>query len=127
MGRPDILFADDDADLLALGITALRQAGYDPLPAISGDVALILLEQDLPFELVITDIVMPGQLDGFALARRARVLRPGLRVIYTTGFAGVASIRAPGAPFGDVLAKPWRIEHLLAAVRRAMPVARSIV
>ena len=120
MSQPDILLVDDDEDILEVGIAALRAAGFEPLPAISADVALVLLEEGLNFELLITDVVMPGTLDGFALARRARDLRPGLRIIYTTGYAGAASIRSPGAPFGETLVKPWRIDDLVGAARRAL-------
>ncbi len=125
MHRPDILLVDDDDDILDIGIAALRAAGFEPLPAISADVALILLEQGLPFDLLITDVVMPGMLDGFALARRARDLLPALRIIYTTGYAGSASVRAPGAPFGETLVKPWRINDLVAAAQRAMRYSRK--
>jgi CheY-like chemotaxis protein len=120
MSRPDILLVDDEPDILEFGVAFLRAAGYQPLSAVSGDVALILLEQGLPFELLITDVMMPGTLDGFALARHALAFRPNLRVIYTTGFSSAANVRARGAPFGDVLTKPWQVADFMAAVRRAM-------
>jgi DNA-binding NtrC family response regulator len=120
MSQPDVILVDDEHEILEIGAAALRGAGYEVLPAISGDVALILIEQGLPFELLITDIVMPGTLDGFALARKARDLRPGIKVIYSTGFSGAASIRSRGAPYGDMLVKPWRVDDLVNAVRLAL-------
>jgi DNA-binding NtrC family response regulator len=120
MKHPDILLVDDDEDVLEVGITALREAGFEPLPAISGDVALVLLEQGLPFELLITDVVMPGALDGYALARHAQGLRPDLRVLYTTGYAGMVTFPVPGAPHGETLVKPWSIDDLVAAAQRAL-------
>ena len=120
MSAPDILLVDDDRAILDLGVTLLREAGFAPVPAISGDIAMILLAEGLPFELLITDVIMPGALDGYALARHALRLRPRLRIIYTTGFSTAASIRGRGAPFGDVLPKPWRSADFIAAVTRVM-------
>ncbi len=120
MPEPEILLVDDERDILELGLVALREAGYAVQGAPSGDIALVLMEQGLPFRLLVTDIVMPGLLDGYALARRARQLRPALRVIYSTGFSRVASIRAPGAPMGETLQKPWRPHELLRLVQQVL-------
>lgn len=116
MEPPGILFVDDCEDVLDLAAFALREAGLNVMTALSGDVALILLEQQVPFRLLITDVVMPGFLDGFALARRAREFLPEIRVIYTTGYREIASVRSRGAPFGDVLAKPWSPAALVGLV-----------
>lgn len=116
MGHPEILLVDDEEDVLGIAAEILRQAGYRLQTATSGDVALIMLQQGLPFRLLITDIVLPGLLDGFALARRARELRPDIPIIYTTAYLPVAQVRARGAPYGETLAKPWRAEALLAMV-----------
>jgi two-component SAPR family response regulator len=70
----------------------------------------------LPFQLLITDIAMPGLLDCYALARKARELRPEMQIIYMTGFAGMANIRSRGAPYGQTIIKPWTTQVLLAAV-----------
>jgi DNA-binding NtrC family response regulator len=116
MVDPEILLVDDERDILEIGVMALREAGYAVQPASNGDIALVLIEQGVHFRLLITDIVMPGVLDGFALARRARDVDPSLPIIYTTGFARVASVRSPGAPWGDTLQKPWRPSELVKLV-----------
>ncbi|MDB5405948.1 MAG: hybrid sensor histidine kinase/response regulator [Rhodospirillales bacterium] len=116
MGQPAILFVDDCEDVLELAALALNEAGFDVMTAVSGDVALILLEQRVPFRLLITDIVMPGFLDGFALARKAREYLPDIRVIYTTGYREIANVRSRGAPFGEILAKPWSPRALVELV-----------
>jgi len=116
MAGPEILFVDDERDILLMGADALREAGYVVQPAANADIALVLIEQGLAFSLLVTDIVMPGVLDGFALARRARELHPELRIIYTTGFSRVAAIRSPGAPYGSTLFKPWKPSELLRTV-----------
>src|ERR1700691_5972878 len=116
MAGPEILYVDDERDILLMGAEALREAGYGVQPAANADIALVLIEQGLAFSLLITDIVMPGVLDGFALARRARELNPELRIVYTTGFSRVAAIRSPGAPFASTLFKPWKPSELLRIV-----------
>jgi DNA-binding response OmpR family regulator len=116
MREPQILLVDDERDILEMGAMILREAGYKVQPAPSGDIAMVLIEQGLPFRLLITDIVMPGELDGYTLARRARERHSILPIIYTTGFARVASVRAAGAPWGDTLQKPWRPSDLLKLV-----------
>jgi CheY-like chemotaxis protein len=121
MATPEILLVDDERDILELGALALREAGYEVQPAANGDIALVLMEQGLSFRLLITDVVMPGVLDGYALARRARELDPALPIIYMTGFSHVAAIRSPGAPHGDTLHKPWKPSELLRLVGIVLP------
>jgi CheY-like chemotaxis protein len=116
MVHPDILLVDDEEDVLRIAGEILREAGYRSQPAISGDVALIMLQQGLRFRLLITDIILPGVLDGFALARRAREFCPGIPIIYSTGYCSAAQCRARSAPHGETLVKPWGAEALLALV-----------
>jgi CheY-like chemotaxis protein len=120
MAQSQILLVDDNQEILNLLAKILREEGYLTQPAISGDVALVLLQQRVPFQLLITDIVFPGLLDGFALARRAREFCPGIPIIYSTGYVQAAHIRANGAPYGEILAKPWTVEALLMKVSAAL-------
>jgi DNA-binding NtrC family response regulator len=122
MPAAEILLVDDERDILELAAGALREAGYRVQPAANGDIALVLIEQGVPFRLLVTDIVMPGLLDGYALARRARELCPALRVIYSTGFSNVAAIRSTGAPLGETLRKPWKPSELLHLVGKVLPI-----
>jgi CheY-like chemotaxis protein len=114
-----ILLVDDEQDILDLGLTILQDAGFETVSAVNGDIAEILLEQGIPFDVLVTDIVFPGILDGFSLARRAKQLQPKIRIVYTTGFGATANVRSRGAPFGEVLTKPWRPTDLLHCVRFA--------
>jgi DNA-binding NtrC family response regulator len=120
MCQSRVLLVDDDEPLLGALTDFLRAEGYLAQPANSGDVALVLLQQRVPFRLLITDIVLPGLLDGFALARHAREFCPSIPVIYTTGYVPVAHIRAHGAPYGEMLVKPYRVETFLMAVTTAL-------
>lgn len=120
MGQSQVLLVDDDQALLDALTETLRAEGYLAQPAVSGDVALVLLQQRVPFRLLITDIVLPGLLDGFALARRAREFCPGILIIYSTGYVQVAHIRGPGAPYGEMLVKPWKVDTMLMAISSAL-------
>lgn len=120
MAQSRVLLVDDDKTLLRSFTETLHAEGYLAQPAVSGDVALVMLQQGVPFELLITDIVLPGVLDGFALARHAREFCPGIPIIYSTGYVPVAHIRRPGAPYGEMLVKPWKFEAMLTAVSTAL-------
>ena len=116
MDHPDILLVDDDQHVLHVTTEILRQAGYRIQSVMSADIALVLLREGLPFRLLITDVVLPGMLDGYALARMARDLSPGIPIIYLTGYPPVAEVRGRGAPHGKTLVKPVRAEDLCKAV-----------
>src|SRR6476646_9645635 len=120
MSGADILFVEDDQEILDLWIPVLRDEGYEATPALNADIAVSLLEQGLPFRLLITDIVLPGRRDGFALARHAKELRPQIEIIYATGFPLVAGIRSRGAPWGRTLMKPYGRADLLKVVESVL-------
>jgi DNA-binding response OmpR family regulator len=120
MGYVEILFVEDDPAVLEIGVEFLREAGYDAVTAVNADIAVILLEQGLPFRLLITDIVLPGRLDGFALARRAKEIQPKIEIVYATGFPDVAGVRSRGAPWGRTLLKPFGRDDLIKTVEAVL-------
>jgi CheY-like chemotaxis protein len=120
MAGPPILLVDDDRLLLSAFAETLQAQGYPVQVATSGDIALVLLNQGVPFRLLITDIFMPGLLDGYALARHARVLFPRIPIVYTTGYPQVAHIRGYSAPYGTILVKPFENNAILVTISAAM-------
>ena len=114
-----ILVVEDDDDVRQFAVNVLRDRGFHVIEAVNGGVALVLLEQDLPIELLFTDIVMPGEPDGVALAERAKELRPNLQVLYTTGFAGASRFHRH-AIHGKVLGKPYRSRQLTSEVEQLL-------
>lgn len=114
--RPTILVADDEFDILDLMATLLQSAGYDVLPAAHVDDALTILEKSLNVDLLVTDIVFPGERNGFALAQLAREMRPGLKLLYTTGFFAISDPEAMPVVPAPLLRKPFRAEQLTAEV-----------
>jgi signal transduction histidine kinase/CheY-like chemotaxis protein len=107
-----ILLVDDNQAIQASGRALLEQMGHTVLTAASADEALdILSGRDGGIALVITDVVMPGALDGIGLARTIRATWPALPVVLATGFA----VEETGTGF-PVLRKPYSLEQLQAAV-----------
>ncbi|HEV8030702.1 MAG TPA: response regulator [Stellaceae bacterium] len=113
-----ILVVEDDRDVRELAITVLEAAGHRVLEAASGDDAyrLLLAHPDLRIDLLFTDIVMPGRLDGIDLGNEARTLRPQLKVLYATGFANLVREHREEELRGLVLTKPYRPGELLRAI-----------
>jgi CheY-like chemotaxis protein len=113
-----VLIVEDDRLVRELALTVLEEAGYRVLEAASGDDAyhLFLTHPDLQVDVLFTDVVMPGQLDGIDLANAARALRPGLRVLFATGFANLARDNRDSQMRGPVLRKPYRASELCRTV-----------
>ena len=86
---PNILFVDDDPSMRKLVQRVLERGGYFVHAVPTAEVALVILTEDVPFDLLITDVVMPGGMNGFDLADKAKKLRPELRVLYLTGFVNL--------------------------------------
>src|SRR5436305_10390604 len=105
-----ILIVEDDPEIREIAITVLEGAGYHILEAPSGDAAhrLLLAHPELAIDVLFTDVVMPGRLDGIDLADAARELRPGLQVLFATGFANLVRDNRDIEIRGPVLRKPYR-------------------
>jgi two-component system, cell cycle response regulator CpdR len=111
-----ILLAEDDESMRVYLARALERTGYHVTAVDNGAAALPLLESE-PFDLLLTDIVMP-ELDGIELAQRAAELVPDIRVMFITGFAAVALKAGRKAPEAKVLSKPFHLKDLVLEVER---------
>ncbi|MBV8776755.1 MAG: PAS domain-containing protein [Alphaproteobacteria bacterium] len=112
-----VFVVEDDADVRDVSVEILHSLGYRTLVAGDGREALDLLERTGPIDLLFTDLVMPGGISGMALARQARLMRPGLPVLLTTGYAGP---EAPEAGEFPLIAKPFRAADLSRAVAQLL-------
>ena len=112
-----ILVVEDDEDVAALVVDMLAQLGYAPTRVASAGAALGALADGRRIDLMFTDVIMPGGMNGVALAAEAQHRRPGLPVLFTTGYSG--SARLPAAA-DQVLRKPYSMEDLAAAVSAAL-------
>lgn len=116
-----VLLVEDNELVRNHGIRLLHSLGYRVIAARSGGEALALLQQGLECDLLFTDVVMPGGINGPELAEAARRLNPRLPVIYTSGFTDNALVPENEAP-GEIrlLRKPYRRESLAAMLRAAL-------
>jgi two-component system cell cycle response regulator CpdR len=111
-----ILLAEDDDSLRGFLARALERAGYDVVACRDGESAVEALDQT--FQVLLTDIVMPG-MDGIEVARIAAARQPSMRIMFITGFAAVALSAGDRAPAGaKVLAKPVHLREIVAEVER---------
>ena len=116
-----ILLAEDDDSLRGFLARALERAGYEVTACADGDEAAANLDRD--WDLLLTDIVMPG-MDGIEVARQAAARQPGLRIMFITGFAAVALAAGDQAPAGaKVLAKPIHLREIVTEVEKMMAAA----
>jgi two-component system, cell cycle response regulator CpdR len=114
-----ILLAEDDNDMRRFLVKALQNAGYDVASFDNGLSAYNRLREE-PFELLLTDIVMP-EMDGIELARRATELDPDIKVMFITGFAAVALNPDSRAPKdAKILSKPFHLRELVSEVEKMM-------
>jgi CheY-like chemotaxis protein len=110
-----ILVVDDEEAFRYSTTKALKDAGYDVSAVPDHRGALAELSSDRPIDLMVTDVVMPNSVNGFALARMARMKRPDLKVVYVTAY-DVPTTEAEGA----VLRKPVSQEDMVAEIKRAL-------
>jgi CheY-like chemotaxis protein len=115
-GTETILLVDDNHSLMAVTMRNLISLGYRVVPATDARSALILLASEAVVDLLFTDVVMPGGMSGPELAEAARRLRPGLRVLFTTGYAETSVDESDQ----QVLRKPYGRRGLATAVRTVL-------
>jgi CheY-like chemotaxis protein len=102
--RPVVLVVDDSVDVAEVTSTFFEHLGYETLYGDSAEAALRLLAEGANVDLVFSDIVMPGTMDGVGLAREIQLLYPNLPVILTTGYSDAAQAAPPNL---RILRKPF--------------------
>ncbi|MBO9602749.1 MAG: response regulator [Novosphingobium sp.] len=114
MGAQAILLVEDEILIRILVADLLRDAGYEVAEAASGEDGLRLLESGGDFDLLMTDIKMPGALDGLALATHWKNLFPGRPVLVSSGHLTADRMH----PADELIVKPYSDARLLATVER---------
>jgi PAS domain S-box-containing protein len=118
IGTETILVVEDDDALRSYTVETLAELGYRVLPATNGAAALEILDNGNDIDLLFTDVVMPGGLNGRQLADEAVRRRPGLKVLFTTGYTRNAIVHHgrldPGV---EMVGKPFSSDELIRKVR----------
>ncbi len=120
-GCEKILVVEDNEAMRRLALRQLRDLGYETLDASTGPEAMAKLAGDPTIDLLFTDIVMPGGMDGRELARQATTLRPAIRVLFTSGFTAAAASATIAAELADrLVSKPYRKTELAWRIRSVL-------
>ncbi len=122
MPRPwQTLVVDDAPDVLTAMTRMCRELGLRPTPAGCAEEAIALLHGDTPFDLLLTDVILPGRFGGAEIAREGRQAWPSLRVLFTSGYTDTEIVnRGRLDRDSELLVKPYSRQQLLAALRRVM-------
>jgi PAS domain S-box-containing protein len=117
-GSETVLVVEDDPFVRNYAVTCLSRLGYKVLEAENAPDVLKLFERGIEPDLLFTDIVMPGGMNGWDLAQRAKALRPEMKVLFTSGYA-LETLIARGQLDADaaILNKPYRRADLAARLR----------
>ena len=117
-GQETILVVDDEEGLLELAQELLEVQGYRVLTALNGEEALKQLAKDPTIDLLFSDVVMPGGINGYELAEQAAASRPQLKVLLTSGYTQKALTHNGQARFNaNLLGKPYSQSELAKRVR----------
>jgi len=120
-GGETVLLVEDDAEVRAYVAHALANLGYRVLPSSDGHDAIASMNGHDRIDLLLTDMVLPGGMDGLAVADAFRAARPDARVLFMSGYAeSEARRRLSNEAAGGVLAKPFTLDKLGEAVRHAL-------
>lgn len=121
-----ILLVEDEVMLLENLETVLKKEGYQVETAKNGDEAALIFEADTRFDLVVTDIVMPGQLQGTTLSHKLREIRYDIPFVFMSGYAREAAVHGNGLRPEDIrLMKPIRRPELIKAIEQAIGSAKT--
>lgn len=125
-GTETILVTEDNTEMREIAVQLLEDLGYRTIAAIDGKSALEILETTPDIDLLFTDIVMAGGMNGVALADAAHRLRPDLPVVFTTGYAEAAVLRdGQVSRERNLVTKPYRHQELSVKIRAALDEASS--
>jgi signal transduction histidine kinase/CheY-like chemotaxis protein len=120
VGAGQVLVVEDDDEVAALTVEMIKQLGYDTTRVASAEAALGALADRRAVDIVFSDVMMPGRMNGVELAQEIRRRRPNLPVLLTSGYVEAAR-RNAGAQRLKIIPKPYQIDELrdaLAAVRQ---------
>jgi CheY-like chemotaxis protein len=112
-----VLVVDDDSAVREVTASMLRDLGYTVLEAGSGGAALDALEQEPTIDVMLLDYAMPG-MNGLEVERQSIKLRPGLPVVFVTGYADVGALVAAGED--RIVQKPFRGDELGRKLKAAL-------
>jgi DNA-binding NtrC family response regulator len=126
VGPATILIVEDDDQVMDVAIANVETLGYRVVIARNAAAALKILSSGEPIDVMFSDVVMPGGMNGMQLAIEAKRLRPSVRILLTSGYPASAMAAQQGlGDLGPILAKPYRSEDLAQHFHRMIGTAIS--
>ncbi len=120
--KPKLLVVEDQEAVRAVACGFLEDFGYDIIEAGDGFEALAKLQENPDIDLMFSDVVMPGGMNGFDLAQAAQSMKPELKIVHTTGYPKGAMVHQDEPRFkeGFIIMKPYRREDLQKMIKDAL-------
>jgi CheY-like chemotaxis protein len=119
-GHEKILLVEDNPNVRRTVVRQLRQLGYVTIEAEDGEAALATVERGVEFDLLLTDVVMPGGMNGYELAEKVKEVRPDARILFTSGYTELAEANRDMSRIGPLISKPYSRQDLGRAIRAAL-------
>ena len=120
-GSETVLVTEDSEQVRQVAVKILNRLGYRTLEAADGKAALEILSREPGIDLLFTDVVLPGGLSGYELAKQAKQLRPELKALFCTGYSrGTQTPEQAQDQAGQLIAKPYDPDALGRSVRRVL-------
>jgi PAS domain S-box-containing protein len=119
-GDERIFVVEDNPSVRSTVRRQLKELGYQTIEAADGRTALAMAGDGAEFDLLFTDVVMPGGMTGYELVEKMAELRPDLRVLFTSGYTELAVGNGHSAKAGPLLSKPYRKQDLGRALRSVL-------
>ena len=117
-----VLIVDDEPTVRMLVLEVLEELGYAALEAADGAAGLKILQSDARIDLLVTDVGLPGGMNGRQMADAARLVRPNLEVLFITGYAENAVVgNGHLDPGMHVMTKPFAMEALASRIKALIP------
>jgi CheY-like chemotaxis protein len=108
-----ILVVEDNSEVLKLTSAMVANLGYDVLEASDGDSAIEIIKERGDIDMLLTDVMLPGKLNGPGLAKQALLIRPNLKILFNSGYAEQAIFQTGVLEVGaQIISKPFRKQQL---------------
>ncbi|HEU0070616.1 MAG TPA: CHASE3 domain-containing protein [Alphaproteobacteria bacterium] len=119
-GRETVLVVEDNVEVRRVALRIMKELGYRTIEAENADAACKMLEEGAAPDVLFTDIVMPGKLNGYDLAKLALKRNPHLKVLFTSGYSEVFLRQGADGVRAEMISKPYRKQELALRLRAAI-------
>jgi CheY-like chemotaxis protein len=120
VGRETVFVVEDNIDVRRVAVRIMKELGYGVVEAENADLANAMLENGAAVDVLFTDIVMPGKLTGYDLAKIAIKRNPRLKVLFTSGYSEVFMRQGADGVRAELISKPYRKQDLALRLRAAI-------